>query len=96
MGLPVVTLAGRSHVARVGVTMLTNVGLSELIASDQDAYVAVTVKLGCNVTWLKELRQTLRSRLLNSPNMNGARFTHFLEAAYAGIWNDYCAAALRK
>jgi protein O-GlcNAc transferase len=96
MGLPVVTLAGRSHVARVGVTMLTNVGLSELIASDQDAYVALTVKLAQNITGLKELRKTLRARMLNSPNMHGACFTRFLETAYAGIWNDYCAAALRK
>jgi protein O-GlcNAc transferase len=96
MGLPLVTLAGRSHVARVGVTMLTNVGLPELIAPDPDAYVALTVKLASSVRWLKELRQTLRSRMLNSPNMNGARFTRFLEAAYGGIWNDYCAAALRK
>jgi predicted O-linked N-acetylglucosamine transferase (SPINDLY family) len=80
----------------VGVTMLTNVGLSELIASDQDAYVALTVKLAQNITGLKELRKTLRARMLNSPNMHGARFTRFLETAYARIWNDYCAAALRK
>ena len=36
MGVPVVTLAGASHAGRVGVSMLTNVGLPDLVARDED------------------------------------------------------------
>ncbi|MCW5606371.1 MAG: tetratricopeptide repeat protein, partial [Burkholderiales bacterium] len=38
MGLPVVTLAGVTHVSRVGVSFLTNIGLPELVARDTDDY----------------------------------------------------------
>ncbi|MGZ5114604.1 MAG: tetratricopeptide repeat protein [Burkholderiales bacterium] len=96
MGLPVITLAGRSHVARVGVSMLENVGLSELVASSENEYVECAVKLASNAAWLQGLRQSLRARMLTSPNMDGVRFTRFLEQAYLSIWNDYRTAALSK
>jgi predicted O-linked N-acetylglucosamine transferase (SPINDLY family) len=94
MGLPVITLAGRSHVARVGVSMLENVGLSELVASSENEYVECAVKLASNAAWLQGLRRSLRARMLTSPNMDGVRFTRFLEQAYLSIWNDYRTAAL--
>ena len=34
MGVPVVTLAGESHVSRVGTSLLTNAGLSDLVAKN--------------------------------------------------------------
>jgi predicted O-linked N-acetylglucosamine transferase (SPINDLY family) len=40
MGVPVVTLEGDSPVGRAGVSILTNLGLPELIARDEDEYVA--------------------------------------------------------
>jgi predicted O-linked N-acetylglucosamine transferase (SPINDLY family) len=43
-----VTLAGPAHVAQVGVDMLASVGLAELLASDEDVYLALGVKLDCN------------------------------------------------
>jgi protein O-GlcNAc transferase len=96
MGLPLITLAGRTHVARVGVSMLENVGLSELVASNEDEYIELAVKLASDPVWLKGLRQSLRACMLRSPNMDGARFTRFLEQAYESIWNDYRTIALSK
>jgi len=90
MGVPVITLAGRSHASRVGLTMLTNVGLGQYVAADENEYTEKAVALASNVARLEELRHGLRERLLSSPLTNGARLTRFLEDAYVKMWEDYC------
>ena len=45
MGVPFITLAGRTHVERVGVSLLTRIGLEELVARDEEEYVALAVGL---------------------------------------------------
>jgi len=90
MGVPVVTLAGRSHVSRVGVTMLSSVGLEQCVATDESDYVGKTIELASNPSGLQELRRGLRARMLSSPLTDGARLTRFLEDAYLKMWEDYC------
>ena len=89
MGVPVVTLAGATHASRVGVSMLSNAGLPELVAESDDDYVGKAVAIANDVDRLRELRATLRTRLAASPNMDGPRFTRHLEEAYRRIWDDY-------
>ena len=84
------TLAGRVHAARVGVSMLTNAGLGDLVAHDEDDYVAHAVGLARDPARLAALRSTLRTRVQSAPNMDGKRFTRALESAYARIWGAYC------
>jgi predicted O-linked N-acetylglucosamine transferase (SPINDLY family) len=90
MGVPLITLAGRSHVSRVGVSMLSNLGLQRLVACDEAQYVSLAVTLAQDREDLTELRAGLRQRMLSSPNTDGARLTRFLEAEYAKMWKDYC------
>lgn len=90
MGVPVVTLAGRSHVSRVGVTMLGSVGLEQCVAESENDYVARTIALAADPVRLQELRHGLRQRMARSPLANGPRLTRFLEDAYAKMWEDYC------
>ena len=86
MGLPVVTLAGTVHAARVGVSMLSNAGLSHLVTSTEDEYVARAVDLARDPGELATLRASLRERMRSAPNMDGAAFTRALENEYARIW----------
>jgi predicted O-linked N-acetylglucosamine transferase (SPINDLY family) len=86
MGVPVVSLAGRSHVGRVGVSQLSNLGLSELIARDEDDYVEIAARLAGDLPRLAALRSGLRERLRASPLMDAPRFTRHLEAAYRSMW----------
>ena len=95
MGVPVVTLAGGTHVARVGVSLLTNIGLPELIASNPEEYVSIAAALAADLDRLRELRGTLRQRMLSSPLMNGPQFARDVEAAYRDIWRRWCAAPNR-
>lgn len=86
MGVPVVTLAGNAHVSRVGASLLSAVGLDDLVTTTPDAYVDTAVLLANNVARRVELRSTLRDRLSRSPLMDAAGFTRNLEAAYRQMW----------
>ena len=91
MGLPVVTLAGTFNAARVGVSLLTNLGLPELIARSPADYVRIARDLAADRPHLSELRAGLRERLRTSPLMDAARFTRNLETVYREIWKTWCA-----
>ncbi|MHB8716946.1 MAG: O-linked N-acetylglucosamine transferase family protein [Sulfuricaulis sp.] len=90
MGVPVITLAGKNHVARVGVSQLTNIGMTELIASDQEQYVAIAVQLANDLNSLEQIRKKLRPRMSASPLTNAALFTKNLEQAYRAMWEKWC------
>lgn len=87
MGVPVITLEGTSHVGRVGVSQLSNLGLQELIAHNQSEYVDIAVALAGNLEKLAALRAGMRERMLASPLMNVDRFTRNLETAYQQMWD---------
>jgi len=92
MGVPVVTLAGDRHAARVGASILTTIGLDHLIAPTADAYVAVAAQLARDRAALAVLRAGLRERVRASPLCDGAGFARAVEEAYRTVWRDWCAA----
>ena len=91
MGVPVVTLAGKTHASRVGVSLLTNAGLPELIACDAAGYVAIAAALASDPARLAEMRATLRDRMAASPLMDAPRFARSVERAYREMWRAWCA-----
>ncbi|MCX7933804.1 MAG: glycosyltransferase [Planctomycetota bacterium] len=93
MGVPVITLAGNIHAARVGVSLLTNAGLAELVAQTPEQYVALAVSLAADQERLAHLRQEMRARLSKSPLLDMKSFTRRLEDAYRVCWRDYCLSA---
>jgi tetratricopeptide (TPR) repeat protein len=92
MGVPVVTLRGDRHAARVGASILTTVGLERLIAESADEYVATAAGLARDLTGLAALRAGLRERTRASPLTDGAGFAHAIEDAYRTMWQAWCAA----
>lgn len=93
MGVPVVTLAGESHVSRVGVSLLSNIGLQELIAHSAAEYVRIAADLARNRARLTELRATMRQRMLASPLLDPSSMARNLERALRQMWLNYCARA---
>ena len=91
MGVPVVTLVGKTVVGRAGASQLTNLRLAELIARTADEYVAIASALARDVERLAALRQTLRGRMQSSPLMDAPRFARGVEAAYRDMWRRWCA-----
>src|SRR5205807_8143365 len=67
MGVPVVTLRGDRHAGRVGASLLTQIGLTDLITSSVEDYVEAAVALAGDPTRLAALRQSLRPHMMASP-----------------------------
>jgi protein O-GlcNAc transferase len=90
MGVPVVTLAGKTWVSRQGVGVLTQVGLEDLITQSPTNFIETATRLAHDLPRLAELRPQLRERVRGTLG-NVARFTRQLEAAYRDMWQHYCA-----
>lgn len=90
MGVPVITLAGRSHMARVGASLLETVGLEDLVAESAEEYVEKAVRLAGDLRRLLELRKGLRGMLMASPLTDRVTFTAQVEQAYRRMWHRWC------
>lgn len=90
MGVPVITLTGRSHHARVGTSILTRVGLTGLIAKTPEEYVSIAVNLARDSTRRQQLSMGLRNRMRKSPLMDAPGFVKDLETAYRKMWQHWC------
>lgn len=90
MGVPVVTLTGTRHAARVGATLLNGIQLNELIAHGVDEYVTIAAYLAAAVPRLAALRVELRGRLARSPLCDRASFARKVEQAYRWMWQRWC------
>jgi predicted O-linked N-acetylglucosamine transferase (SPINDLY family) len=90
MGVPVLTLSGKSFLSRQGVGLLMNAGLPDWIAEDADEYVARAVLHAGDLQKLAMLRSGLRQRILASPIFDAPRFAQHFETALRGMWQKWC------
>ncbi|MBV9970968.1 MAG: tetratricopeptide repeat protein [Xanthobacteraceae bacterium] len=95
MGVPVVTLRGDRHAARVGASLLTQIGLSDLIADTVVEYVELAAGLADDPVRLTDLRRSLRPRMAASPLCDAPAFARKIEAAYRAMWQRWCAGSER-
>ncbi len=90
MGVPVVTLAGVRHSGRVGVSLLSAVGLEDWIAETPEQYVAIASRMAVDIPRLAELRAGLRECIAASPLCAAKPFAAKVESAYREMWRKYC------
>ncbi len=90
MGVPVITLAGKTHAARVGVSLLNAASHPEWIANNPDDYVDLAKKMANDRPALAHTRSELRNKMQNSPLLDGSRLVRNLEAAYRDAWRAWC------
>ncbi|MDX2146346.1 MAG: tetratricopeptide repeat protein [Planctomycetota bacterium] len=83
MGVPVVTLVGAFHRARVGASLLAAVGLDDLVCRSWDEYVDKAVELARDHPRRQTLARDLRPALLKSPLCDAPELARTLEAAFA-------------
>jgi predicted O-linked N-acetylglucosamine transferase (SPINDLY family) len=82
MGVPVITRVGPTAAGRAGLSILSNVGLNELIAGDDEEFVSIARELAENHAHRTRLRESLRDRFRHSPMMDADQFARNVEAAY--------------
>lgn len=96
MGVPVITLRGKTHGARLSASILNAADVTELIANTSMDYVKKAVKLNQRRELLIAYHQRLREHVKNSALMDGRKYIRELERLYRAAWKDYCRSALEK
>jgi predicted O-linked N-acetylglucosamine transferase (SPINDLY family) len=90
MGVPFITLAGKTFMARQGVGLLNNAGLSDWVAEDEDEYVKLAALRAGDLQALQQQRQELRSRVHASPIFDAPSFARNFEGAMHDMWRAWC------
>jgi predicted O-linked N-acetylglucosamine transferase (SPINDLY family) len=92
-GLPVLTQTGTTFPGRVGTSLLTAVGLPELVTASGPQFEAKAVELAADRQQLQRIREKLAANRLRQPLFDTPLITRRLEAAYRMMF-DRCAAGL--
>ena len=88
-GVPVVTLMGDHFASRVSASILSAVGLPELIAQSLKAYEDLAVYLASHRDYLYRLRQKLKRYSKTKPLFDTQKFVQKLEQAFQRMWQRY-------
>jgi predicted O-linked N-acetylglucosamine transferase (SPINDLY family) len=89
VGLPVLTLMGHTFPGRVSASLLSAMGLSELVTHTQEEYEALAVELAMNRQKLADIKVKLAKNRLSTPLFNTPLFTKNIEAAYMKMMERY-------
>ena len=89
MGVPVLTLIGRSFAARVCASLVTAAGLPELVCTSPESYEGQAVELAKDPTALFAFRERLRAGRDSCVLFDMPRLVTHLESLYEQMWQDY-------
>jgi protein O-GlcNAc transferase len=90
MGVPVIACPGETFASRHSLSHLSNVGLTETIATTLDEYVELAVSLASDLPRLSRLRAGLRERMAASALCDGKRFAANLMDLLREAWRVWC------
>jgi len=90
MGVPTVSLVGECHASRVGLTILTRLGLEFFAAATPREYAAKAIALATNLPALARIRSSLRARIATSGLCHAKGFAAQVESAYRQMWHRWC------
>jgi predicted O-linked N-acetylglucosamine transferase (SPINDLY family) len=91
MGVPTLTIAGRTMPGRVGAGLLGHLGLEDFAASDEKTFVAQGAAWAQRLPELARLRADLRDRFVQSAIGQPALIAAGLESALRTMWQRWCA-----
>jgi predicted O-linked N-acetylglucosamine transferase (SPINDLY family) len=86
---PILTLMGQSFASRVAASLLSAIGLRELITTNQEDYEALAIELAKDSKKLATIKQKLTANRLTAPLFDTPLFTKNLEAAYIKMYEKY-------
>jgi predicted O-linked N-acetylglucosamine transferase (SPINDLY family) len=89
MGLPLVTLIGKSFASRMAASLLNSVGLPELITLTPETYESLAIELATNPQKLADIKTKLANNLSTCLLYNTKLFTQHIESAYQVIYQRY-------
>jgi predicted O-linked N-acetylglucosamine transferase (SPINDLY family) len=69
---------------------MTRLGLEEIIAQNEEAYVQIGMELAASMRALENLRAGLRSRMRSSALCDGKSFARTMENTFQKAWQNRC------
>lgn len=90
MGVPVVTLCGKTFVGRGSSSILTTLELEGWIAHDEAGYVDIAVRKAQDLPALVELKRQLRPRFEASILGDTKAYVRVAEDEYRKLWREWC------
>ncbi len=90
MGVPTISRIGETYASRMGLSILTQVGLSGLAVATVIAYENVACELAQNVHRLRHLRRSLRGRFVRSPLIVPDAMARAWESVIRAAWRNGC------
>lgn len=91
MGVPVVTMAGDRHAARVGVALMDAIARNEWVGQDEDDYVRIAKWLASHPANLERMRQNQRHLFQSSILMDYSGQAKRFGDKIRECWREYCA-----
>lgn len=88
-GVPVITLQGNHFASRVSSSLLSAVGLPELITHSPKEYEKLAIKLAKSPKQFRLLKEKLNANRLKYPLFDTKKFVSNLEKAYTKMWENY-------
>ncbi|MDD2767869.1 MAG: UDP-N-acetylglucosamine-peptide N-acetylglucosaminyltransferase [Methylococcus sp.] len=88
-GVPILTCMGDTFPSRVAGSLLTAVGLPELIATDPADYYNLGFELATQPERLNRVKTKLAANRLTAPLFDTPRYTRNLEALYQAMWQRH-------
>jgi predicted O-linked N-acetylglucosamine transferase (SPINDLY family) len=88
-GIPVLTCMGETFASRVAGSLLSAIGLPELVTTTENDYVTLAIELAKKPAKLKEIKEKLERNRLTTPLFDTASFTKNIEAAYTEMYERY-------
>jgi protein O-GlcNAc transferase len=85
-GVPQIAFWGDAFATRVSASLLTAVGLPELIVRSPEEYRALAARLANERDTLARIRSKLAANRLTTPLFDSSRFVRHLEAGYEAMW----------
>jgi predicted O-linked N-acetylglucosamine transferase (SPINDLY family) len=87
-GLPLITLIGNSFASRVAASLLSAVGLSDLICHTQEEYERMAIHFAQNSLALSNVKERLATNRFTSPLFDTTLFARDLESAYITAYEN--------
>ena len=88
VGLPLITIKGKTFASRVASSLLNNIGLNEMITTSLDEYYYLACDLISNEDRLSSIKNKLKENKLKKSLFNSEEYARDLERAYIEVYEN--------
>ena len=89
VGLPIITMSGKSLVSRVAGSLLNSISVQELITYNYTDYKNLAIKLSTDREFYNKIKLKINNNKKTKPLFNTKKFTKNLENIYWDLFTNF-------